>query len=406
MKLAKRVETIHLAPTRKYNKIAMKAEQAGKTVYQVNIGQSDVETPGCFMEAIRQFDQKVLSYTETAGMNELLDAVIHYNRIYNIHLERENIIVTNGGSEALMLAFQAILDPGDAVMMAEPFYAGYSNFCESAKGVLVPITTCAENGYAWADRTLLESALTPDTKAICCNSPGNPTGRVLSLDEMRVIGEFAKEHDLWIVSDEVYREFTYDNRETTSFGMLPEYEDRVIIVDSVSKKFSACGARIGVVFSKNEHLIKGVLKLAQSKLSVPILEQIGATALYNLKPAYFDGAKKLYEQKRDAAYAIISRIPGVVCQKPGGAFYLMAKLPIEDAEDFLRFMLTEFEEQGETVLFTPAKDFYKTSGLGRNEIRIAYVLEIEKMKRAAELIKLGLKAYSDKKAFADREQQQ
>lgn len=404
MRLAKRVEAIHLAPTRKYNKIAMKAEQAGKTVYRVNIGQSDVETPGCFMEAIRQFDQKVLSYTETAGMNELLDAVIHYNRIYNINLERENIIVTNGGSEALMLVFQAILDPGDAVMMAEPFYAGYSNFCESAKGVLVPITTCAENGYAWADRTLLESALTPDTKAICCNSPGNPTGRVLSLDEMRVIGEFAKEHDLWIVSDEVYREFTYDNRETTSFGMLPEYEDRVIIVDSVSKKFSACGARIGVVLSKNEHLIKGVLKLAQSKLSVPILEQIGAAALYNLKPAYFDGAKKLYEQKRDAAYAIISQIPGVICQKPGGAFYLMAKLPIEDAEDFLRFMLTEFEDRGETVLFTPAKDFYKTSGLGRNEIRIAYVLETEKMKRVAELIKLGLKAYSDKKALADREQ--
>lgn len=395
---------MHLAPTRKYNETVMKAEQAGKTVYRVNIGQSDVETPGCFMEAIRQFDQKVLSYTEIAGMNELLDAVINYNKIYNIHLEREHIIVTNGGSEALMLVFQAILDPGDAVMMAEPFYAGYSNFCESAKGVLVPITTCAENGYAWADRTLLESTLTPDTKAICCNSPANPTGRVLSFDEMRVIGEFAKEHDLWIVSDEVYREFTYDNRETTSFGMLPEYEDRVIIVDSVSKKFSACGARIGAVLSKNEHLIKGVLKLAQSKLSVPILEQIGAAALYNLKPAYFDRAKKLYEQKRDAAYAIISQIPGVVCQKPGGAFYLMVKLPIEDAEDFLIFMLTEFEERGETVLFTPAKDFYKTSGLGRNEIRIAYVLETEKMKRVAELITLGLKVYSNKKTLADSEQ--
>lgn len=395
---------MHLAPTRKYNETVMKAEQAGKTVYRVNIGQSDVETPGCFMEAIRQFDQKVLSYTEIAGMNELLDAVINYNKIYNIHLEREHIIVTNGGSEALMLVFQAILDPGDAVMMAEPFYAGYSNFCESAKGVLVPITTCAENGYAWADRTLLESTLTPDTKAICCNSPANPTGRVLSFDEMRVIGEFAKEHDLWIVSDEVYREFTYDNRETTSFGMLPEYEDRVIIVDSVSKKFSACGARIGAVLSKNEHLIKGVLKLAQSKLSVPILEQIGAAALYNLKPAYFDRAKKLYEQKRDAAYAIISQIPGVVCQKPGGAFYLMVKLPIEDAEDFLIFMLTEFEERGETVLFTPAKDFYKTSGLGRNEIRIAYVLEKEKMKRVAELITLGLKVYSNKKTLADSEQ--
>ncbi|MDD6310365.1 MAG: pyridoxal phosphate-dependent aminotransferase [Firmicutes bacterium] len=398
MKLSERVAAMQFSPIRKFNPLGFKAEEDGKTVYRLNIGQPDVETPACFMDAIKNFDKKVIAYAESSGVNELLDAIIKYNGLYGIELNRENIIVTNGGSEALSLVFTAIMNPGDAAMMAEPYYTNYSSFLNQANGTIVPITTTAETGYAWADKELLEKSITPNTKALCCISPGNPTGRVLTLDEMKIVGEFAKEHDLWIISDEVYREFAYDDRKVASFGMLPEYADRVILIDSVSKRFSACGARIGCIVSKNRELMDGVLKLAQGRLCSPTLEQVGAAALYNLGPDYFAEAKATYEARRNAAYEEISQIPGVVCQKPGGAFYLMAKLPIESSEDFLMYMLTEFEDKGETVMFTPAEGFYRTPGMGKNEIRIAYVLEADKMRRAAELIKLGIESYKAKKA--------
>lgn len=399
MQISSRVAAMQFSPIRRFNKYAFEAEANGKKVYHLNIGQPDVETPECFMEAIRSFDSKVIAYAESGGLNELLDSMIGYYGLYDIELSRDNIIVTNGGSEALSLIFTSVLNPGDAAMMAEPYYTNYSTFCNAVSGELTPITTKAEDGYAWADRELLEKSLTPNTKAICCISPGNPTGRVLTLDEMRVVGEFAKDHDLWIISDEVYREFAYDDREVASFGMLPEYADRVILVDSVSKRFSACGARVGAVISKNAELMQGILKLAQGRLCCPTLEQRGAAALYRLGPDYFAEAKATYNARREAAYEEISQIPGVICQKPGGAFYMMAKLPIEDAEDFLMFLLTEFEDNGETVMFAPAEGFYKTPGMGKNEIRIAYVLNADAMRRASELIKLGIEAYKAKKGL-------
>ena len=240
---------------------------------------------------------------------------------------------------------------------------------------------------------MIEASITENTKAICCISPGNPTGRVLTLDEMKLIGEIAKEHDLWIISDEVYREFAYDGRDVTSFGMLDDIADRVVIVDSVSKRFSACGARVGCVMSKNKELMSGILKLAQGRLCCPTLEQIGAAALYRLDKSYYAEAKAEYEGRRNAAYEELSQIPGIVCQKPGGAFYLTCKLPVEDAEDFLMFLLKEFDDKGETVMFAPAAGFYATEGLGKNEMRIAYVLNQDSMRRGAELIKLGIEAY-------------
>lgn len=396
MEISKRVAAMQFSPIRRFNTFAFEAEADGKTVYRLNIGQPDVETPACFKEAINNFDNKVIAYAESGGVTELLDAMIDYMKMYDMHFERKDILVTNGGSEALTMIFTALLNPGEEAIMPEPFYTNYSTFCNQVNGKLVPVTTSAEDGYAWAKRELLEAAITPKTKAICCISPGNPTGRVLTLDEMKLIGDIAKEHDLWIISDEVYREFAYDGREAVSFGMIEDVADRVVIVDSVSKRFSACGARVGAIISKNEELMQGVLKLAQGRLCCPTLEQVGAAALYRMDRSYYDEVRAEYCSRRDAAYEEISKIPGVVCQKPGGAFYMTCKLPVDDVEDFLMFLLKEFDDNGETVMFAPAEGFYATPGLGKDEMRIAYVLGADKMRRGAELIKLGIEAYNRK----------
>lgn len=396
MEISKRVGAMQFSPIRRFNTFAFEAEAKGKTVYHLNIGQPDVETPTCFKEAINNFDKKVIAYAESGGVTELLDAMIDYMSMYDMHYTRDNILITNGGSEALTLIFTALLNPGEEAIIAEPFYTNYNTFCNQVNGVLAPLTTSADDGYAWAKRDLIEAAITPNTRAICCISPGNPTGRVLTLDEMRLVGDIAKEHDLWIISDEVYREFAYDGREVTSFGMFEDLADRVVLVDSVSKRYSACGARVGAVISKNQDLMSGILKLAQGRLCCPTLEQVGAAALYRMDKSYYDMARDEYCARRDAAYEEISKIPGVVCQKPGGAFYMTARLPVDDVEDFLMFLLTEFDDKGETVMFAPAAGFYATPGLGKDEMRIAYVLSPDKMRRGAELIKLGIEAYNKK----------
>lgn len=394
MKLSKKVQAMQHSPIRRFNPIAQKAKDSGKKVYHLNIGQPDIETPACFMDAIRAFDDKVIAYAESGGITVLQDAISNYFKGYNMDFAREEILVTNGGSEALSMIFISILDPGDEVIIAEPFYTNYHTFATMADGVVVPITTKPEEGYHYADREKIEAVITPKTRAICCISPGNPTGNVLSLEEMKLIGEVAKEHDLWIIADEVYREFAYDNREVTSFGMLKELEDRVIIVDSVSKRFSACGARIGCIASKNKTLMDNIMKLAQGRLCSPTVEQVGAAALYNLGPDYYTDIKAEYEARRDTVYEELMKIPGVVCQKPGGAFYMTAKLPVDNVEDFLVWLLTEFEDKGETVMFSPAEGFYGTAGLGKEEMRIAYVLNRADMRRAVELIRLGIEKYN------------
>ena len=396
-KVSDRVAVMQFSPIRRFNTYAFEAEAQGKTVYHLNIGQPDVHTPDCFKEAIDNFDEKVIAYAESGGVTELLDAMIDYmKRDFGMEYKRNDIMITNGGSEALILAFTALLNPGDEALIAEPFYTNYNTFCNEVSGVLVPLTTSAEDGYNWAKRDLIEAAITPKTKAICALSPGNPTGRVLTLEDMKLIGDIAKEHDLWIISDEVYREFVYDGGEAHSFGQLDDIADRVVLIDSVSKRYSACGARIGALISKNEELMSAVLKLAQGRLCVPTLEQVGAAALYRMPKSYYDEMKAEYCARRDAAYEELSQIPGIVCQKPAGAFYMTAKLPVDNIEDFLMFMLKEWDENGETAMFAPAPGFYATKGLGGNEMRIAYVLSPEKMRRACELIKKAVAAYNAK----------
>ena len=397
MNISKRVEAMQFSPIRKFNPVAIKAEKEGKKIYHLNIGQPDVETPPCFMEAIRKFDEKVIAYAESGGRPELIESVIDYYKGYDINLDASDIIVTNGGSEALNMTFITLLDEGDEVLVPEPYYTNYSTFALMAGGVVKPITTSAKDGYAYADAAKIEACITPKTRAICCLEPGNPTGNVLTIEEMKVIAEVAKKHDLMIIADEVYREFVYDGRTPASFGQLKEYEDRVIIIDSVSKRFSACGARIGLCISKNKEFMSGIMKIAQGRLCVSTVDQIASAELFRLPQSYYDEVKAEYCGRRDVVVEELNKIPGFSATVPGGAFYMTCKLPVEDIEDFLMFLLEEFEDNGESVMFVPAEGFYATPGLGKDEIRIAYVLKREDMKRGVELIRLGLEAYNKKK---------
>lgn len=396
MDISNRVELMQFSPIRKFNPIAIKAEKAGKKIYHLNIGQPDVETPECFMDAIRNFDEKVIAYAESGGRPELIEAVKDYYKTYDISLESSDIMVTNGGSEALSMTFITLLNEGDEVLVPEPYYTNYSTFALMAGGVVKPVTTSAEDGYFYADAARIEACITPKTKAICCLEPGNPTGNVLTLDEMRVICEVAEKHDLMIIADEVYREFVYDGRTPASFGQLEEYADRVIIIDSVSKRFSACGARIGLCISKNKEFMSGIMKIAQGRLCVSTVDQIGSAALFRLPQSYYDEVKAEYCGRRDVVVEELNKIPGFSATVPGGAFYMTCKLPVDDIEDFLIFLLEEFEDNGESVMFAPAEGFYATPGLGKDEIRIAYVLNQDDMKRGVELIRLGLEAYNKK----------
>ena len=397
MNISERTKRMGLSPIRQFNPLAAAAKAAGKKIYHLNIGQPDIETPACFLEAVHKFNDKVVAYEDSAGYTKLLDSIIaYYGNNYNIELESSNIICTSGGSEALYMTFLSIIDPGDEVIMPEPFYTNYRTFVAAANGNIVPIETKVEEGYSYATREQIESVITPKTKAIACVTPGNPTGVALTKDEMKLILEIAKEHDLWVVADEVYREYVFDDREPASFAMFPEYGDRVILIDSVSKRFSSCGARVGSVISKNKAVMESVLKLAQGRLCSATIEQYGAAELYKLPMSYIQSVRDEYMARRDTTFEELNKIPGFTAHKPQGAFYLTCKLPVDNTEDLLVFLLTEFEDNGETVMYAPANGFYATPGKGLDEIRIAYVLNCEDMRRAAELLRLGIEAYNKK----------
>ncbi|MDR2131895.1 MAG: pyridoxal phosphate-dependent aminotransferase, partial [Clostridiales Family XIII bacterium] len=391
--LSKKILGIKPSPIRKFFKYTEAAKRAGKKVYFLNIGQPDVKTPDVFMDAIRNDRREIVEYGPSAGSPELIDAVRSYYTRYGMDFARDEILITCGGSEALRFVIDCLCDEGDEVIVPEPFYTNYGAFVRASGGVIVPVTTCAEDGYRYADREALESLVTPRTKALLLTNPGNPTGVVLTRDEMAVIGAFALENNLFIISDEVYREFVYDGGEMSSFGQIGEIADRTVIVDSVSKRFSACGARIGAALSKNKELLENMLKLAQSRLCAPTLDQVGGAALYRLPSDYFDAVRAEFERRRDAVCEELSKIDGAVFSKPPGSFYITVKLPVDDAEEFLLWLLGNFDDGGETVMFTPAEDFYATEGLGRDEIRIAYVLNEKDLRRAMELIRLALTAW-------------
>lgn len=398
MKLSNKILSMDYSPIRKFVKYAKAAELEGKKVYYLNIGQPDIKTPEEFIRAINDFHTDVLEYAPSEGMPKLINAIQQYYNRYGMKYDNNNILVTNGGSEALSFIMTAILDEGDEVIIPEPFYTNYGIFISMAGGKIIPLTTFVEDGYHYADRERIEALITHRTRAILLSNPGNPTGTVLSEEEIKMISDIAAEHDLFVIADEVYREFVYDNKKVASFGQIESAAENIVLVDSISKRFSACGARVGSIVTKNQELYNNLIKLAQGRLSCPTLEQIGAVTLYNLSPSYIDSVKAEYEKRRDIVYDELNKIDGIICRKPEGALYMTAKLPIMDVEDFLYWMLTEFEDEGETAMFAPAEGFYYTENYGKDEVRIAYVLKQEDMIRAIELLKIGLDLYINKKA--------
>ena len=397
MRYSERITTMQSSPIRKLAHIASSAKAKGIKIYHLNIGQPYIKTPKVFFEAVKNFNNEVLEYAVSPGLPELISSLQQYYTTYNMDFESDEILVTNGGSEALLFALMATCNPKDNILVPEPFYSNYNGFSQSINVNITPITTKAEEGFHLPSKEKIQSLITSKTKAILISNPGNPTGTVYTKKELYMISEIAKENDLWIISDEVYREFVYDGLEYTSFGNIKEVEDRVIIIDSVSKRYSACGARIGSIASKDKTLIAEILKLCQGRLCVSTLDQVGSVELYNTPSSYFTEVNNEYKNRRDVLYNELIKVKGVICKKPAGAFYIVAKLPIENAEDFVIWMLTDFNKDGETVMACPAEDFYATPGLGRDEIRLAYVLKEDDLHKAVIILKEGLEKYLELK---------
>ena len=394
MKLSSKIQKCELSPIRKFAPFADAARARGIKIYPLNIGQPDIETPAAFFDAVRNFESPVLEYAPSAGVPAYLKAVHDYYTRIGIELEPGDMLATAGGSEALSMTLACILDDGDELLTAEPFYPNYSTFTQVTGATIRPIPTFAEEGFRYAVRERIEPLINEHTRAILMTNPGNPTGYVLSRAEMRVIADIAKEHDLYVVSDEVYREFVYGGEEMTSMLEFEDLHDNVIVVDSVSKRFSACGARVGVVVSRNKAFMTEAMKICQGRLCVATLDQVGAAALYSVGPEYFAAVREEYKRRRDTALKKLLAIPGVVCEQPEGAFYLMAKLPVDSTDKFQQWLLEEFNAGGDTVMLTPGEGFYATPGKGVNEARLAYVLKQADLERAMDVLALGIAAYN------------
>ena len=397
MKFSTKIQRCELSPMRKFLPYELAAEAKGRKIYHLNIGQPDIETPKVFFDTVRNFQNPVLAYAAAPGVAAFLTAVQAYYRRLGVELDQADIYATAGGSEALQMVLTCILDQGDEILIPEPFYPNYNTFVSVTGGVIRPIPTTPEEGYRYADRERIEPLINEHTRAILITNPGNPTGVVLSQEEMRLMVDIAREHDLFLISDEVYREFVYGGEALSSALQFADAAENVVVVDSISKRFSACGARVGLLISKNQELMAQALKLCQGRLCATTLDQMGAAALYQLDPDYFTAIRDEYHKRRDTCMEGLSKIPGVVCECPKGAFYIMAKLPVEDTDRFQTWLLEEFEDNGETVMFAPGEGFYGTPGKGRDEIRLAYILKQEDLRRAMELLAKGIQVYNSRK---------
>ena len=395
MKFSEKVLRCQQSPMRKFHPYAVAAAAAGKKIYHLNIGQPDIQTPKQLFDAVRNFHEPTLAYAPSPGIPALIDAIRGYYARIGVTLDAGDILITAGGSEALQIACNCILDSGDEIIVPEPFYPNYHTFITTAGASIHPLHTRPEEGYFFADRAKLEDCITPNTRAIMITNPGNPTGTCLTREEMKMILDVAVEHDLYLIADEVYREFAYETGELLSFLQFGYGQENLILIDSVSKRFSSCGARIGCLISRNPDFIANALKYCQARLSVATLDQVAAAALYTVEPDYFTAVREEYKRRRDTVVRKLHEIPGVVCECPKGAFYLMAALPIDDAERFQQWLLENFDDHGDTVMFAAGGPFYATPGKGANEIRIAYVLKQEDLERAMDLLALGIQKYNE-----------
>lgn len=384
------------SPIRKLVPYAEAAKKRGTKVYHLNIGQPDIETPPAIMDAVRNADIKVLEYSHSAGNESYRRKLVQYYHSVGIEVSHDQILITTGGSEAIMFGFFACLNPGDEVIIPEPFYANYNGFACAAGVQVVPITSRIETGFALPPITDFEKVITPKTKAIIICSPNNPTGYLYSREEMEALKVLCIKHSLYLFSDEAYREFCYDGAYVSAMH-LSGLEEHVVLMDTISKRYSACGARIGALVTKNKSVYDAAMKFAQARLSPPGLAQIMGEAAVDLPASYFDAPKAEYLSRRNLLVSRLNAMPGVYCPNPGGAFYAIARLPIDDSDKFCQWLLESFSYQNQTVMLAPATGFYGTAGLGKNEVRLAYVLNLEALNAAMDCLEKALEAYPGKR---------
>ncbi len=391
--ISQRGESMPASPIRKLVPFAEAAKSKGINVYHLNIGQPDLATPPAFFEAIRQANIKTLEYSHSAGIESYRRALAQYYTKFGIELTYNQLLITCGGSEAIRFAFMAALNPGDEVIIPEPMYANYLGFAIESGVIVKPIPTDIDNNYALPAAADFEQLITPRTRAILICNPSNPTGKLMPESELEALRELVKKHDLYLIADEVYKEFCYEGAAFYSALRLRGIEDHVVVVDSVSKRYSACGARIGAMITRNEKLLNVALKFAQARLSPPTLGQIGAQALCSLPDTYFESVINEYVARRDVVIAGLAGIPGTYCPKALGAFYLMPRLPIDDADRFCQWLLESFDYHGSTVMLAPGKGFFAHPEAGRQTVRIAYVLEVPALKKAMEALSAAIEKY-------------
>lgn len=392
-KLSHKAVDMPSSPIRKLVPFAEQAYAKGLKVHHLNIGQPDIATPETAVNAMKNADINVLEYSHSAGFASYREKLAAYYQKTGINVQSEDIIITTGGSEALVFGFMTTCDPGDEVIIPEPFYANYNGFAVMAGLEVVPVTASIENGFALPPVEEIEKKITSKTKAIVICNPGNPTGYLYTKEELNQLAAIVKKHDIFLFADEVYREFCYDGAVPHSVMNIEGVENNVIMIDSVSKRYSMCGARIGALISKNKEVMTGAMKFAQARLSPPTIEQIGAEAALETPQSYFDEVSAEYVARRNVLVDGLNEIPGVFCPKPSGAFYCVAKLPIDDSDKFCQWLLEEFEYEGQTVMMAPASGFYSTPGFGKDEVRLAYVLNQESLKNAVECLRVALDQY-------------
>lgn len=381
------------SPIRKLAPFAVAAKSAGKRVLHLNIGQPDIATPDVALEAVKGMDRTVIEYSPSDGFATYREGLSAYYASMDVHVTPDQIIVTTGGSEALVFAFQACLEPGDEVIIPEPFYANYNGFATMAGVKVVPVTSRIEDGFALPPVADIAAKVTSRTRAVLICNPGNPTGYVYTDQELEAIRSLVLEHDLYLFADEVYREFCYGDQAPTSVLSLQGLDDHVVLMDSVSKRYSMCGARVGALVTRNAAVHQACMRFAMARLSPPTLGQIAGEAALRTPRSYFEDVKAAYVERRDVLIEGLQAIPGVAVPSPGGAFYAVARLPIDSSDHFCEWILSDFDWKGETVMMAPASGFYATPGAGRDEVRIAYVLEADAIRRAVEILAEALKVY-------------
>lgn len=395
-KISVKAQEMPSSPIRKLVPYADAAKKKGTKIYHLNIGQPDIETPSTFLKAVQTADIKVLEYSHSAGNESYRKKLVGYYQSYQIAVDASEIIVTCGGSEAIEIAMLTCFNAGDEVIIPEPFYANYNGFSRASDVTIVPVRSYINTGFALPSISDFEKVITPKTKGIMICNPGNPTGYLYTKAELEALKELVKKYDLFLLSDEVYREFCYDGKEYVSVMHLTGIENNVVLLDSISKRYSACGARIGAMITKNKEVMAAAMKFAQARLSPPSYGQIGAEAALDTPASYFEGVKKEYIERRNFLVDELNKIEGVFCPKPSGAFYCIAQLPIDDSDKFCQWLLESFNYNNQTVMMAPASGFYSTKGAGTNEVRLAYVLNKEDLKNAIICLKEALKIYPGK----------